>query len=81
MPRGPKGERRPADVIGAAVMVARIATGEVEDTKREKNAHAAALGKLGGAKGGAARAAKLDPKKRKQIAAKAAKARWSSKGG
>jgi hypothetical protein len=31
MPRGPKGEKRPADVIGAAVMVARIATGEVED--------------------------------------------------
>ena len=31
MPRGPKGERRPADVIGAAVMVARIATGEGED--------------------------------------------------
>lgn len=32
MPRGPKGERRPADVIGAAVMVGRIATGEVDDT-------------------------------------------------
>jgi hypothetical protein len=33
MPKGPKGEKRPADVIGAAVMVARIATGEIEDTK------------------------------------------------
>ena len=32
MPRGPKGEKRPADVIGAAVMVGRIATGEIEDT-------------------------------------------------
>jgi hypothetical protein len=31
MPRGPKGEKRPADVIGAAVMVARIATGEIEE--------------------------------------------------
>jgi hypothetical protein len=31
MPRGPKGERRPADVIGAAIMVAKIATGEIED--------------------------------------------------
>jgi hypothetical protein len=31
MPRGPKGEKRPADVIGAAVMVGRIATGEIED--------------------------------------------------
>jgi hypothetical protein len=33
MPRGPKGERRPADVIGNAVHVMRIATGEIEDTK------------------------------------------------
>jgi hypothetical protein len=33
MPRGPKGEKRPADVIGAAVMVGRIATGEVDDPK------------------------------------------------
>jgi hypothetical protein len=31
MPRGPKGEKRPADVIGAAIMVAKIATGEIED--------------------------------------------------
>ena len=37
MPRGPKGEKRPADVIGTAVMVAKIATGEIEDIKREKN--------------------------------------------
>ena len=50
MPRGPKGEKRPADVIGAAVMVGRIATGEVEDTKADKNPHAAALGRLGGVK-------------------------------
>jgi hypothetical protein len=31
MPRGPKGEKRPADVIGVAVMVGRIATGEIEE--------------------------------------------------
>ena len=37
MPRGPRGEKRPADVIGAAVMVARIATGEVTESLREKN--------------------------------------------
>jgi hypothetical protein len=45
MPRGPKGEKRPADVIGAAVMVGRIATGEVEDliTEDGKNAAAVAL--------------------------------------
>jgi hypothetical protein len=35
MPRGPKGEKRPADVIGNAVHVMRIATGEIEDSKRE----------------------------------------------
>jgi hypothetical protein len=45
-----------------------------------KNPHAVALGRLGGLKGGAARAAKLAPKKRSQIAAKAAKARWEKKG-
>jgi hypothetical protein len=41
-----------------------------------KNPHAVALGRLGGLKGGAARAAALGPRKRSQIAAKAAKARW-----
>jgi hypothetical protein len=41
-----------------------------------KNPHAVALGRLGGLKGGAARAAKLGARKRSQIAAKAAKARW-----
>lgn len=44
-----------------------------------KNPHAVALGRLGGLKGGVARAAKLAPKKRSQIAAKAAKARWTKK--
>ena len=43
----------------------------------EKNPHAVALGKLGGSKGGKIRAAKLSPAKRKAIAKKAAKARWS----
>jgi hypothetical protein len=35
MPRGPKGEKRPADVNARAVMIARIATGEVEDSERD----------------------------------------------
>ena len=50
MPRGPKGEKRPADVIGAAVMVGRIATGEIEDIKPAawKNPAAVALGRMGG---------------------------------
>lgn len=76
MPRGPKGEKRPADVIGAAVKVMRIATGEVpEDTggKPVKNEAAAALGRLGGT----ARAKKLSKKRRQEIAKKAALKRWS----
>ncbi len=36
MPKGPRGERRPRDVVGCAVMVAKIATGEIEDTKDEQ---------------------------------------------
>jgi hypothetical protein len=49
----------------------------LEDTAADKNPAAVALGKLGGAKGGNARAKKLSPEKRKAIAKKAAKARWS----
>lgn len=71
MPRGPKGERRPADVIGAAVMVARIATGEVVENPTE-DTPAAALGR----KGGKARAKSLSAEKRREIAEKAAKTRW-----
>ena len=52
---------------------------EVPAIDPNKNPHAVALGRLGGLKGGAARAAKLAPKKRSQIAAKAAKARWNKK--
>jgi hypothetical protein len=50
MPRGPKGEKRPADVIGAAIAVARIATGEAEDTQPAKDPAAVARGRLGGLK-------------------------------
>lgn len=71
MPRGSKGERRPADVIGAAVKVMRIATGdEVEDVPPKDSA--AELGR----KGGKARAANLSKKRRVQIARKPATARW-----
>lgn len=44
---------------------------------KKKNPAAVALGKLGGRKGGRARAAKLSPEKRKEIAQQAAKARWA----
>jgi hypothetical protein len=74
MPRGPKGEKRPADVIGAAVMVGKIAAGEIDDLTTEdgKNAAAVALGRMGGR----ARAKGLSSEKRSEIAKKAAKARW-----
>lgn len=48
------------------------------DLNAGKNPHAVALGKLGGKIGGAARASKLSPRRRSQIARKAAKARWKS---
>ena len=75
MPRGPKGEKRPADVIGAAVMIAKIATGKIEDITTEdgKNAAAVALGRMGGK----ARAEGMSAKRRKGIARKAAVKRWS----
>lgn len=78
MPRGPKGEKRPSDVIGAAVMVGRIATGEIDQTETlpdGKNAAAVALGRMGGK----ARAAGMTAKKRSEIAKKAAKSRWKDK--
>ena len=74
MPTGPKGEKRPADVVGNAVKIARIATGEVEDdtTDDGKDKAAAELGR----KGGKARAEKMTPERRAEIARKAARARW-----
>jgi hypothetical protein len=71
MPRGPKGEKRPADVIGNAVHVMRIATGEVEEA-----VGAAPKRAKGGLKGGKARAASLTPAQRSEIAHAAAAARW-----
>ena len=74
MPKGPQGQKRPADAIGLAVMVGRIATGEIEDTGADptKTHHS-----RGGKKGGAARAAALTPKQRSEIARKAAAKRWT----
>jgi hypothetical protein len=72
MPRGPRGEKRPADLIGNAVRVARIATGEEEDDREATASAAATLGKLGGA----ARARNLTAEQRAEIAKKAAKSRW-----
>ena len=78
MPKGPKGEKPPADVVGAAVMVAKIATGEIEDptlTDDGKNKAAVELGR----KGGKARAEKLSKKRRAEIARQAAETRWKQR--
>jgi hypothetical protein len=81
LPKGPKGEKRPADVISAAVKVMRIATGEEAETEPNagKNAAAVALGKLGGARGGKARANAMTPQQRKAAAQKAARSRWKDR--
>lgn len=75
MPKGPKGEKRPADVIGNAVHVVKIATGEIEESTEAddgKDPAAKALGR----KGGRARAAAMTPERRTEIARKAATKRW-----
>ena len=78
MPKGPKGQKRPADVIGNAVRVMEIATGQRDeefDARDEgKNQAAAELGR----KGGKARAKRLDAAQRKQIAIDAANTRWGT---
>lgn len=74
MPQGPKGEKRPADVIGNAVRVMRIATAEEKEEYTQDGKNKAAL--MLGRKGGIARASKLSAKQRREIAKKAAQARW-----
>ena len=71
-------KKRPRDVNERAKLIVDIATGEVEDKPEDegKNPAAVALGRLGGQKGGKARAAKLSAAKRKAIAKKAARKRW-----
>ncbi len=69
MPKRSSSSKRSEDVNETAFRVLREATGE-------KNPAAVALGRLGGKKGGPARAAKLSPKKRQQIARAAAMRRW-----
>jgi hypothetical protein len=79
MPRGPRGEKRPADVISNAVKVMRIATGEETEELDPKNSIAADSGRRGGLKGGQSRAQRLSPEQRAEIARKAASARWGRK--
>ena len=68
MPRGPNGERRPADVVGCAVAVAKIATGEIEEDLEAKQP--------GKVNGGKARANSMTGEERSELARVAARARW-----
>lgn len=75
MPKGPKGEKRPADVIGNAIKVARLATGEETEelTDDGKDKAAVSLGR----RGGKARAEKMSADRRREVARTAAKRRWA----
>lgn len=79
MPKGPKGQKRPADVIGNAVQIMKIATGEIVEaamiTPEGKNAAAVALGR----RGGLARAQATSKEERAKIARKGARARWTAR--
>ena len=68
MPRGPNGERRPVDVVGCAVHVMKIATGEIEEELPENREDKV--------NGGKARAASMTPEERKELARTAAQVRW-----
>lgn len=74
MPKGPRGVKRPADVVANAVHIMKIATGEIED-KPSKTPNRAKGGKIGGQH----RAAALPGGKRAEIAKKAAESRWRRK--
>ena len=71
MPKGPRGEKRPGDVVGCAVKVAQIASGEVEEELPSARRN-------GGLKGGPRRAEVLSAERQSEIGRKAAQARWSS---
>ena len=71
MPKGPQGQKRPADAIGNAVHIARIATGEIEDTTLRQPAK-----RHSGFLGAKARVENTTSEDRKAIAQKAAAVRW-----
>jgi len=80
--RSSKPKRRPRDANQLAHRIVQEATGEapVEPADDGKDPAAVSLGRRGGLKGGKARAAKLTPEERSEIASKAAKARWKKDG-
>jgi hypothetical protein len=79
MPKGPQGQKRPADTVANAVRVAKIPTGEIEEETGDsgKDKAAQSLGR----KGGAARAKSMTPERRAEIARRAAEKRWGKHSG
>ena len=72
MPTGPRGEKRPADMVGAAVMVARLSVGDIAE------AHTQPSGRVRSGRAGAkARVEATTSERRQEIARKAAEARWA----
>lgn len=77
MPERKSKPKRPRDLNLMAASITKAATEGEPDPDEGKNPHAVALGRLGGKKGGRARAAKLTKKQRSEIARQAAHARWA----
>ena len=79
MPKRSSKKQTPKDTNELAAFIVGQATAEPEEPQKEKNPHAVALGRMGGLKGGKARAERLTPEQRQEIAKKAAQTRWSKK--
>lgn len=80
MPKGPKGQWRPADPVACAVHVGRIATGEIEETFEapERSDEERAAARARASKAGKARATSQSPEQRREVAAAGAEARWGA---
>ena len=73
-------DKKKKDINELAASIVGQATGDAQpEEESDKNPHAVALGRLGGKKGGKARAEKLTPEQRREIAKKAAQARWKKR--
>lgn len=80
MPDRSRKPKRPRDINELGVTIAKLATGELAEEAPEdhRNPAAVALGRMGGLKGGKARAAKMTPEQRRESARRAAAKRWAS---
>jgi hypothetical protein len=77
MPKTADGAKRPADVVGNAVHVMKVLTGEADDDDAPVDDGKDPAAKALGAKGGVARAKAMSPERRREIAQAAAQKRWS----